>query len=96
MEVFGEMTALFSHSPCVRHQIRGRAMRRRDCIALLAAAMTGLSLAAHAQSRDDAMRRIGLLMAGSGRRAEAYVASFVESLDALGWHEGRNLRIELR
>jgi len=72
------------------------ALRRRVFLAGIAAALIpGMSVAARAQPCNGT-RRIGLLMAGSGNRAEAYVASFVESLGALGWHEGGNLQIELR
>jgi putative ABC transport system substrate-binding protein len=44
------------------------------------------------------MRRIGVLMgyAESDPEAHARLAAFMQRLAALGWTEGRNLRVDLR
>jgi putative ABC transport system substrate-binding protein len=67
-------------------------MRRREFIAALGAA-TAWPLSARSQ-QPDTMRRIAIL--DSGRGAEPSLVAFRQRLDALGWHDGRNVRIELR
>jgi ABC-type uncharacterized transport system substrate-binding protein len=74
-------------------------MNRRGLIALIggAVALPVLwPLAAHAQA--DPVRRIAMLtgMAESDPEAQARVAAFQQGLRALGWVDGRNLRIEFR
>src|SRR5262245_44545115 len=66
-------------------------MRRRDFITLLGGAAAAWPLAARAQQADR-VRRIGVLMghAESDSDAQANVASFRDSLQRLGWAEGRN------
>ena len=72
-------------------------MRRRDFIIVLGgAAFTG-SFAVSAQ-QTDRMRRVGVLM-GYGEadpEAKAFLAEFRQGLSALGWIEGRNLRMDVR
>jgi putative ABC transport system substrate-binding protein len=66
-------------------------IRRRDFITLLGGA-AAWPLAARAQQRDR-VRRIGVLMGGddNGR-----VSAFTQALAALGWTDGRNVRVDLR
>jgi putative ABC transport system substrate-binding protein len=72
-------------------------MRRRDFITVLGgAAFTG-PFAVSAQ-QTDRMRRVGVLM-GYGEadpEAKALLAEFTQALSALGWTEGRNLRMDVR
>jgi putative ABC transport system substrate-binding protein len=75
-------------------------MTRRDFISLLGGAVATSSmlwpLAAAAQA--DAVRRIVMLtaMAESDPEAQARVAAFQQGLRALGWVDGRNVRIDFR
>jgi ABC-type uncharacterized transport system substrate-binding protein len=71
-------------------------MKRRDFITLLGAA-AAWPLAARAQ-QDGRMRRIGVLMASVETDLEdlSWIAEFVHQLRALGWTEGRNVRIDYR
>jgi putative ABC transport system substrate-binding protein len=70
-------------------------LRRRDFIAGLGA--TAWPFAAHAQQGDRA-RRIGVLMVGDENDplAKSFVSALTQALAALGWTEGRNVRIDLR
>ena len=72
-------------------------MRRRDFITVLCgAALTG-PFAVSAQ-QTDRMRRVAVLM-GYGEadpEAKALLAEFTQGLSALGWIEGRNLRMDVR
>jgi putative ABC transport system substrate-binding protein len=55
-----------------------------------------LPLAARAQQADR-MRRLGVLMsADAGDEGKAQLLAFTEELAALGWTDGRNLRMEIR
>jgi putative tryptophan/tyrosine transport system substrate-binding protein len=69
-------------------------MRRREFIVLLGGAWP---LSARAQQAER-MRRIGVLMAyaASDSEAQDYLAAFRETLQKLGWTEGRNIEIETR
>ena len=69
---------------------------RREFITLLGGA-AAWPLAARAQQADR-MRLIGVLMAYAENDAEgqAWVATFREGLQKLGWAEGRNIRIDTR
>jgi len=69
-------------------------MRRRQFITLLGGAAVW-PLAAHAQP-SDRMRRIAVLMnnAEDDPEGQARAAAFREGLQALGWTEGKNLRID--
>jgi putative tryptophan/tyrosine transport system substrate-binding protein len=71
-------------------------MNRRSLIALLGGAATW-PLAARALS-SDTMPRVGVLAANSENEVEAQArnAAFRESLDKLGWTDGRNIRIDYR
>jgi putative ABC transport system substrate-binding protein len=71
-------------------------MRRREFITLLGG--TALwPLAAHAQASGQ-MRRIGMLLGGSESDPQIVegLAAFRAALEALGWSEGRNIRIDTR
>ena len=75
-------------------------MRRREFVALLGGATTlpfAKSVPARAQ-QPDRKRLIGVVMAyaESDPAARAMFAAFRNTLAALGWTEGSNLRIELR
>ena len=69
-------------------------MRRRQFITLLGGAAVW-PFAAHAQP-SDRMRRIAVLMnnAEDDPEGQARAAAFREGLQALGWTEGKNLRID--
>jgi ABC-type uncharacterized transport system substrate-binding protein len=71
-------------------------MRRREFITLLGGA-AALPLAAHAQ-QPERMRRIGVLMnlGANDKDAQANLATFSQSLQQLGWTDGKNVRIETR
>jgi putative tryptophan/tyrosine transport system substrate-binding protein len=68
---------------------------RRDFITLLGGA-AAWPMAARAQ--PDAVRRIGMLIAGgeSDREGQRRLAAFREELQKLGWAEPRNIRIDAR
>ena len=72
-------------------------MRRRDVLALFGSTMAPWPVAAHAQ-QVERVRRIGVLMgyAESDSDARANVAEFRQSLQKLGWAEGRNIQIGIR
>jgi ABC-type uncharacterized transport system substrate-binding protein len=72
-------------------------MRRREFITLLGMAAAAWPLTAGAQQAGG-MRRIGVLMslAADDRHAQARLAAFVQSLQELGWTDGRNVRIDTR
>src|SRR5258705_13858097 len=71
-------------------------MRRREFISLLGGGATAAwPLAARAQQPDRA-RRIAVLMnnAEGDPEGQARAAAFRQGLEALGWTEGKNLRID--
>jgi putative ABC transport system substrate-binding protein len=72
-------------------------MRRRKFIALLCGAAAARPLAAHAQ-QGERMRRIGVLMnaVADDPQGQARIAAFQQTLQQLGWSEGRNVRIDIR
>src|SRR5262249_24421691 len=72
-------------------------LRRRELIALLAGAAVAWPRAARAQ-QGSGMRRIGALMAASENDPEyqAFLATFREGLQKLGWAEGRNIQLDHR
>lgn len=72
-------------------------MRRREFMAALGGVAAGWPLAARAQPQDR-MRRLGVLMGNhqSDPVGQAFAAALGQGLGALGWHEGRNLRIDWR
>ncbi len=71
-------------------------MRRREFIAGLAST-TAWSGLARAQ-RSDRPRRVGVLTAWeeSDPEAKVWLSGFTQGLAALGWTEGRNLRMDVR
>jgi putative ABC transport system substrate-binding protein len=71
-------------------------IRRREFISALCGA-AAWPLAAHAQ-QPGGMRRIGILqgLAESDPETQARTAAFRQELEALGWTEGRNIRIDYR
>ena len=71
-------------------------MKRRNFIALLGGA-TAWPLAARAQ-QPQRMRRIGVLLgiAANDPDAQTRLAAFVQTLQQLGWTDGRNVRIDTR
>jgi len=72
-------------------------VRRRDFITLVGGAAAGWPLAARAQQSDQ-MRRIGVLMsfAADDATAQARLTEFLQTLQQLGWMDGRNARIDIR
>ena len=72
-------------------------MRRREFIGLLGSAVAAGPVAAYAQ-QSEAVRRIGILMslAADDPEGKARFTAFRQSLQQLGWVEGRTVRIETR
>jgi putative tryptophan/tyrosine transport system substrate-binding protein len=72
-------------------------MRRRDFITLLGTAAAAWPLAARAQ-QPNRPRRIGDLLSFAADDPEglAGIGAFVQSLEQLGWTDGRNVRIDYR
>jgi putative tryptophan/tyrosine transport system substrate-binding protein len=72
-------------------------MRRREFISLLGGAAVLWPLAAHAQ-QGERVRRVGVLMAlpEDDPDTKARLAGLRQGLEALGWFEGRNVRIDYR
>jgi len=71
-------------------------MRRREFISLLGGA-TAWPLAARAQ-QPERMRRVAVLTpyAKSDPLAQTWFNAFVEGMQAVGWIEGRNVRVDVR
>jgi putative tryptophan/tyrosine transport system substrate-binding protein len=71
-------------------------MKRREFITLLGGA-AAWPLAARAQ-QGERVRRIGVLLntAADDPMGQARVAAFVQGLQAAGWSDGRNVRIDMR
>jgi len=71
-------------------------MKRRDFITLLGGAAVW-PLAARAQ-QGERMRRIGVLstLPADDPEATARTAAFLQTLQELGWTDGRNIRIDIR
>jgi hypothetical protein len=71
-------------------------LRRRQFLTLLGGA-AAWPLASRAQQADR-MRRIGALLnlAADDPMGQARVAAFVQGLQAAGWSDGRNVRIDTR
>jgi len=72
-------------------------MRRREFISLLGG-VAAWPLAARAQQADR-VRRIAMLIAAyaqTDREGQARVAAFLDTLQRLGWSDGRNVRFEYR
>src|SRR6266496_1818682 len=90
----GTARALREHRGAVD---QGDRMRRREFIALLAGATVSWPLGARAQ-RAELVRRIGFLLglAESDPEGQARITAFRQGLEALGWTEARNIRIDFR
>jgi len=71
-------------------------MQRRDFLGVLGGA-AAWPIAARAQ-QPDRMRRIGILMNtdADDPGPQSYVAAFRQSLQQLGWTEGRNVQFDIR
>jgi putative ABC transport system substrate-binding protein len=71
-------------------------MRRRDFIAVVGGA-AAWPIAVRGQQAER-MRRIGVLMAATAddRETQTRIGAFQQGLAALGWTEGRNVRIDTR
>jgi putative tryptophan/tyrosine transport system substrate-binding protein len=72
-------------------------LKRREFITLLGGAAATWPLAASAQE-PSRVRRIGVLMSADEDDPEgkAQLSEFTQELAALGWTDGRNLRMEIR
>jgi putative ABC transport system substrate-binding protein len=72
-------------------------MRRREFITLLGGAAAAWPFAARAQ-QSERMRRIGVLMpiAADDPVSQTRMAAFQQSLQQLGWTNGRNVWVEIR
>jgi putative tryptophan/tyrosine transport system substrate-binding protein len=72
-------------------------MKRREFILTLGGAAAAWPLGARAQ-QGERVRRIGILqgLAESDPEAQARTVAFRQALEALGWTEGRNIRIDYR
>jgi putative tryptophan/tyrosine transport system substrate-binding protein len=71
-------------------------MRRREFITLLGGAAAAWPLAARAQQAERVLR-IGVLMSiAPDLEGQARLAAFLQALQALGWTDGLNVRIETR
>jgi putative ABC transport system substrate-binding protein len=73
-------------------------VRRRDFITLLSSAAAAWPLAARAQQLAERTRRIGMLVSNveTDPAVHGRIAAFRQSLEQLGWLDGRNVQIELR
>jgi putative ABC transport system substrate-binding protein len=71
-------------------------IRRREFITLIGGA-AAWPVVARAQ-QPGGIRRIGVLMpyAETDLEGQVFIAAFREGLQQLGWHEGRNIRIDTR
>jgi putative ABC transport system substrate-binding protein len=72
-------------------------VKRRAFITLLGG-VTAWPLTTRAQQQPERMRRIGVLLnlAADDPMGQARVAAFVQGLQAAGWSDGRNVRIDTR
>ena len=72
-------------------------MRRRDFLKGITGSATAWPLAARAQQQDR-MRLIGVLMnaVADDPQGQARIGAFQQTLQQLGWSEGRNVRIDIR
>ena len=71
-------------------------MRRRDFIKVIGVAAAAWPLAALAQ-QTKRVRRVGMLIGSviaHTPESQESLKTFLEEMEQLGWHKGRNLRIE--
>src|SRR5450759_477639 len=74
----------------------GASMQRREFITLLGGAAAVWPLSARGQ-QPERMRRISVFTgAADNTNAQARLAEFLQRLQALGWVDGRNMRIDYR
>ena len=72
-------------------------MRRRDFIKVVTGSAITWPLDARAQQTEQ-MRRIGVLMnaVADDPQGQVRIAAFQQTMQQLGWSEGRNVRIDIR
>ena len=72
-------------------------MKRREFITLLGGAAAALPLVVSAQQPEQ-VRRIGVLMkaVADSPQGHARIVAFQQTLQQLGWSEGRNVQIDIR
>jgi len=72
-------------------------MRRRDFIKVIAGSAAAWPLTARAQQREQ-MQRIGVLTStvADDPQGQARIVAFQQTLQQLGWIEGRNVQIDVR
>src|SRR5262249_25154423 len=72
-------------------------MRRREFISLLGGA-AAWPLAVRAQQQSEQVRRIGALInrTADDPQGQAGIAAFKQTLQKLGWSDGRNVRLDIR
>jgi putative ABC transport system substrate-binding protein len=71
-------------------------VQRREFITLLGSAAAAWPFAARAQT--EKLRRVGILInvGADNANAQANLATFIHSLEQLGWTIGQNVQIETR
>ena len=86
-----------TESPSPLRMLLSRHTKRREFITLLGGAAAAWPLAARAQ-QPQPTRRIGMLLnqAAGDQDTRAWIGAFRQQLEALGWSEPRNLRIDIR
>ena len=72
-------------------------LKRRTFITLIGGAAAARPLAARAE-KNDGVRRVSVIMgfAENDEVWQAYLASFRQGLQELGWTDGRNIRFDYR
>ena len=71
-------------------------MHRRDFVKIIAASAASLPFAAHAQP-SAAMKRVAVLSGNADNpTTRTYIDAFRRGLAEAGWHEGRNITIDVR
>src|SRR4051812_26028307 len=77
-------------------RLGGGIMRRREFLGFASGAAVW-PIASQAQDLNQ-IRRLGILLGGTADDPlyKTYVATFTRRLQALGWEEGRNIRIDTR
>src|SRR6478735_7374309 len=76
----------------------GGRMRRREFITVLGGSAAAWPIVALAQ-KGERMRRIGVLPGAGDRddpRLQPNISAFVQTLQQLGWTDGRNVKIDYR
>jgi len=77
----------------LRQLVLGQSMRRRDVIPLIGSVIAW-PLAAHSQQQPGKLPYIGVLVSASP--PHPFADAFWRGLHALGYSEGRNIRVEFR